>query len=90
MPEATAGKGAKLGPGAGESESESGTLLTYTIIRKPPAAFADDGVYAVCVVDMKDGRRVTGRLDRFEPEPTMGAAVSVVGSAGQAPVFKVA
>ena len=81
MPEAATQIGAQRG--------ESGTLLTYTIIRKPPAAFADDGVYAVCVVDMADGRRVTGRLDRYEPEPEMGAAVSVVGKAGEAPVFAV-
>ena len=75
MPEAHVQKGA------------TGTLLTYTIIRKPPAAFAEDGVYAVCVVDMADGRRVTGRLDRYEPEPEMGASVKVTAMQGPTPVF---
>lgn len=66
---------------------ETGTLYTYTVIRKPPAAFADDGVYAVCVVEMPDGRRVTGRLERYDREPALGTTVSVVGQAGAAPVF---
>lgn len=64
-----------------------GTLLTYTVIRKPPAVFADEGVYAVCVVDMACGVRVTGRLDEFEPEPALGVRVSVTRFAGEAPVF---
>ena len=67
----------------------TGTLVTYTIIRKPPAAFAEDGIYAVCVVDMAEGARVTGRLETFEPEPALGAAVAIVGTAGAAPVFAI-
>lgn len=74
-------------PEAHVQQGATGTLFTYTIIRKPPAAFADDGVYAVCVVDMADGKRVTGRLDRYEPAPEMGAAVTIVGRAGGIPVF---
>jgi len=74
-------------PEAHVQEGATGTLLTYTIIRKPPAAFADDRVYAVCVVDMANGQRVTGRLDRYEPEPEMGAIVKVTAMQGPTPVF---
>jgi len=83
MPEAAAHVNTQTGAQIGET----GTLLTYTIIRKPPAAFADDGIYAVCVVDMADGRRVTGRLDRYEPEPEMGATVEVIAVQGPTPIF---
>lgn len=65
-----------------------GTLVTFTIIRKAPAAFAGDGIYAVAVVDLVDGgRRVIGRIAPFEPAPRLGAAVKLVGWARETPIF---
>ena len=64
-----------------------GTLVTFTIIRKAPAAFAGDGVYAVAVVDLTGGKRVVGRIAPFEPAPRLGAAVKPVGRARETPVF---
>jgi uncharacterized protein len=65
--------------GAAPETGASGRLLSFTVIRKPPAAFADEAVYAVCIVTLDDGRRATGRLAPFEPAPELGAPVRVVG-----------
>ena len=69
-----------------------GTLVTFTIIRKAPAAFAADGIYAVAVVDLDAagttrGRRVLGRVAPFDPAPRLGAAVKLVGWARETPIF---
>ena len=65
-----------------------GTLVTFTIIRKAPAAFAGDGVYAVAVVDLAEGkRRVIGRIAPFEPAPRLGAPVKLVAWARETPIF---
>ena len=64
-----------------------GTLVTFTIIRKAPAAFAGDGVYAVAVVDLAGGMRVVGRIAPFEPAPRLGAPVKLVAWARETPIF---
>ena len=69
-----------------------GTLVTFTIIRKAPAAFAGDGVYAVAVVDLAargggQPRRVVGRIAPFEPAPRLGAPVKLAGWARETPIF---
>ena len=43
----------------------AGRLVSFTVIRKAPAAFADEPLYAVAIVDLAGGRRVTGRLEPF-------------------------
>lgn len=40
----------------------TGTLLTHTIIRVPPAPFSDQAPYAVGVVEMDDGPRITTQV----------------------------
>lgn len=67
-----------------------GRLVTYSVIRKAPEAFADEPLYAVAVVDLPDGRRVTGRLAGFEAEPPLGIAVKVVSEHRGVPVFEAA
>ncbi|MGD8393980.1 MAG: Zn-ribbon domain-containing OB-fold protein [Candidatus Eiseniibacteriota bacterium] len=37
----------------------TGKILTHTIIRVPPAPFKDQAPYAVAVVEMDDGPRIT-------------------------------
>ena len=71
----------KLAPGA------RGTLVTYTVIRKAPAAFALEPLYAVAIVDIDGGRRVIGRIEPFEPAPRLGATVSLRRWAKDTPVF---
>ena len=39
-----------------------GTLVSWTTIRRAPTQFRDDVPYDVCVVDLSNGQRVTGRL----------------------------
>jgi hypothetical protein len=65
--------------GAAPETGASGRLLSFTVIRKPPAAFADEAVYAVCIVELDGGGRATGRLVPFDPAPALGAPVRVVG-----------
>ena len=65
----------------------TGTLVTFTIIRKAPAAFAADGVYAVAVVDLAGGKRVVGRVEPFEPAPRLGARVRLARWLKDIPVF---
>ncbi len=64
-----------------------GTLATWTVIRKPPAAFADLQKYAVAVVDLDDGVRVTGRLWTFDPPPPLGAKVRIADMMDGVPIF---
>ena len=67
-----------------------GTLVTFTVIRKAPAAFALEPLYAVAIVDLAGGARVLGRIEPFEPAPRPGAAVTLVRWAKDTPVFALA
>lgn len=70
MPEAAGSRAPAIG--------ERARLVSYTVIRKPPSAFADEGMYAVCIVDLAGGGRAIGRLDPHEPAPALGAGLRVV------------
>lgn len=77
---------APLEPGA------RGTLVTFTVIRKAPAAFAQEPLYAVAIVDLDgaegaSGRRVIGRIEPFDPAPRLGDAVTLARWAKDIPVF---
>ncbi len=64
-----------------------GTLVSFTVIRKAPAAFADEPMYAVAIVDLADRGRVLGRIAPFDPPPRLGAAVKLARFAKGVPVF---
>ena len=40
----------------------TGTLVSWTLIRRPPAQYREDGQYAVAIVKLDAGVQVTGRL----------------------------
>jgi hypothetical protein len=40
----------------------TGKILTHTVIRVPPAPFKDQAPYAVAVVEMDDGPRITTQV----------------------------
>jgi uncharacterized OB-fold protein len=65
-----------------------GTLVSWTVIRRPPTKFKGEGAYAIAIVDLTSGLRVTGRLaavpDRIEP----GAAVHAVAFRNGANIFE--
>ncbi len=73
----------------GAPQDERGKLVSFTVIRKPPAAFADEEHYAVCIVDLENGRRVVGRLHDFEPAPKLGSTVRTMREMkGDVPIFR--
>lgn len=80
---------AKIGPYAVDGV---GTLLSWTMIRRPPQVFRDEGFYPVAVVALTAGVPVTVRLKRVEgaPEPKFGDAVHMIGEHKGAAVFEVA
>ena len=84
-----AGKSTLMRVIAGQVEPTdgSGTLVSWTVIRKPPAAFKEIGVFAVAIVRLREGVQVTGRLDRFDPVPSLGAKVRIGESVGGVPIF---
>jgi len=57
-----------------------GKLLTWTIIRRPPAAFRAEGSYAVAVVELDAGVKVTGRLEGPDDVKGLGARVRLASS----------
>ena len=69
-----------------------GTLLSWTVIRRPPQAFRDGGIYNVAVVALSAGVPVTGRLELAEGagEPPAGAAVRMIGEHKGAAIFALA
>ncbi len=58
--------------------ADAGKLLTYTVIRVPPAPYADQAPYALGIVELDDGVRVMGQVAdcRFE-ELAIGKRVRV-------------
>lgn len=69
--------------------SGRGTLVTWTLVRRPPAGIDLPAPYAVAVVELDEGVRITARLARFEPEPALGSPVRVIGVDGPLPVVDV-
>lgn len=41
---------------------DKGKVLTYTIIRVPPSQFADQAPYAVGIIEMEDGIKLTAQI----------------------------
>ncbi len=66
----------------------SGTLVSWTTIRRAPTQFRDEVPYDVCVVDLPGGHRVTGRLAESD---RVGVGVPVVATAlrGDTPIFSI-
>ena len=67
----------------------TGTVASWTVIRRPPVRFRGEGPYAIAVVDLAAGVRVTGRLSRI-PEDGLrpGAPVVAVGQSQQVIIFE--
>jgi uncharacterized OB-fold protein len=66
----------------------AGRLSTWTMIRRAPTRFRDEAPYAVAVVDLDAGLRVTGRL-ATGAAPEVGAPVRALPSDAPYPVFEV-
>ena len=70
--------------------SGAGALLSWTIIRRPPAAFRAEGSYTVAVVELDAGIKVTGRLEAADEKSRLGARVVMAESRSGVPVFRLA
>ena len=68
-----------------------GTLLTWTVIRRPPQAFRDEGAYPVAVVALAAGVPVAVRLKHADgaPELKSGAPVHMTATHKGAAVFEI-
>lgn len=64
-----------------------GTLVSWTVIRRPPKSFKSAGPYAVAVVNLDSQVRITGRLDAISDHLKPGMPVSFVGMADSYHVF---
>ena len=42
--------------------ADKGTVLTYTVIRVPPKQFVDQAPFAVGIIELEDGVRLTGQI----------------------------
>ena len=65
-----------------------GRLVSWTVVRRPGGQFADRSAFAVALVDLDAGPRVTGNLRDFEREPALGAAVHVVDERDGVAIFE--
>ncbi len=68
----------------------TGILVSWTMIRRPPTAFRDEGEYAVAVVALNAGVQITGRLTFAGDGPPPGIWVVAAETNGDVPVFQVA
>ena len=69
--------------------SGRGVIASWTMIRRAPAGFKDEAPYAVVVVDLDGGMRITGRLDSRSPPAAIGARAVAVRSDRGGAVFSV-
>jgi uncharacterized OB-fold protein len=65
----------------------TGTLVSWTVIRRAPTKLKGLAPYAVCVVDLTAGVRVTGRLQSLESVTQPGAKAVCVALEGVIPIF---
>lgn len=66
----------------------AGVLASWTVIRRPPAAFRDEKDYAVAVVRLDAGVTVTGRVVADGAELATGLRVEASGLHKGVPVFR--
>lgn len=66
----------------------TGTLVSWTVIRRPPAGMEAGGPYAVAVVWLDAGVTVTGRLLGAQESIQPGARVACITQGKHGPEFR--
>ena len=66
----------------------AGRLLSWTIVRRAPTRFRGEAPYAVAVVELDAGVRVTGRLEDAADEIAPGARVIATGAGAGYATFR--
>jgi uncharacterized OB-fold protein len=65
-----------------------GKLVSWTLIRRPPAQYREDGSYAVAIVRLDAGVQVTGRLKDPSESIKPGVRVRAVAPVRDTVVFE--
>ncbi len=65
----------------------AGTLVSWTMIRRPPQAFRAEGAYAVALVKLDAGCQITGRLSNPDENATPGKRVVATSQKETVTVF---
>ncbi|WP_046869184.1 Zn-ribbon domain-containing OB-fold protein [Microvirga massiliensis] len=65
-----------------------GRLVSWTVIRRPPTKFRSEAPYAIAVVDLDAGVRITGRLGAVSDDLEPGAPVVLEETRDGIHVFK--
>ena len=47
---------------------KTGRIISWTIVRTPPAQFMDQAPYGVVLVELEDGMRLTAQLVDWQPK----------------------
>ena len=63
-----------------------GSLVTWTVVRRPADSFADAGPLTIGLVDLDGGPRVTARIEAPGNEPALGARMRMIGVQAGTPV----
>ena len=66
-----------------------GKMVSWTLIRRPPAQYREDGQYAVAIVRLDAGVQVTGRLKDPSEAIKPGARVRAVAPVRGTVLFEV-
>ena len=74
---------------ASHSVGGDGNLVSWTMIRRPPAAFRAEGTYAVALVKLDAGCQITGRLANPDEHATPGKRVAATGHKDAVTIFTV-
>ena len=64
----------------------SGTVYTETVVYSPPEAYVNDVPYQLAIVQLENGRRLTGRIDGERAQ--IGDRVSFVEFRNDVPFFR--
>jgi uncharacterized OB-fold protein len=68
--------------------ADSGVLVSWTVIRRPPKNSTETGPYTVAVVRLGDGPTVCGRIKNAEFAGPVGVALSLCTIENGVPVFE--
>jgi uncharacterized protein len=64
----------------------SGTVYTETVVYSPPEAYVNDVPYQLAIVELENGRRLTGRIDGDRAQ--IGDKVNFVDFRNNVPFFR--
>ena len=64
----------------------AGTIYTETVVYSPPEAYVNDAPYQLVIIQLANGRRLTGRIDG--ERASIGDAVGFIEFRNGVPFFR--